>query len=366
MQEKIALNEWEKTHDDSELSVFNEATIEVKDRMFAAILEETSADAQPVSIRPVGWSLWSKVVAAAAALLLFSFVGLYVYQSKFRTDLQPKPDQVEMTLELSSGEKIDLASLEIGKEVDANGLRFEKNDLGELVFKQPVANIVEPDEIHTIQTHAGKHLTVNLLDGTKVWLSANSSMRFKGDFLKGDLRSVHMDGEAYFEVAPLAGKKFIVHSGVQQLTVKGTHFNIRSYKDEAAITTTLLEGAVELAHIENGTVLSRLALTPGTQAVLEGHQFHKTSVNTTSATSWINGLYTFEQESVQNLALKLHKWYAVELVFDDEDVANIQLSGTIPLDYTVEEALHVLALTGEIKYVKTGNNRYRIVGVHTK
>ena len=51
-------------------------------------------------------------------------------------------------------------------------------------------------------------------------------------------------GEAYFDVSPSTnhkGMKFKVLNGSQEVEVLGTEFNIKAYKDETNVYTTLVE-----------------------------------------------------------------------------------------------------------------------------
>ena len=62
----------------------------------------------------------------------------------------------------------------------------------------------------------------------------------------GDERVVHLEGEAYFEVAKNHSKPFIVKLKNQQITVLGTSFNIQAFNDDRFSVTTLLSGSIQL------------------------------------------------------------------------------------------------------------------------
>lgn len=106
--------------------------------------------------------------------------------------------------------------------------------------------VSRPDpQITTITTPKGTQYKILLPDGSKVWLNAASSLKFK-PFLKGKERMVELDGEGYFEVAKQHGIPFKVKSDRQEVEVLGTHFNIMDYKEDDRAKTTLLEGAVKV------------------------------------------------------------------------------------------------------------------------
>ena len=47
-----------------------------------------------------------------------------------------------------------------------------------------------------------------------------------------DNREVFLDGEAWFQVQKAEDKPFIVHTGIYDVNVKGTEFNIKAYTDD--------------------------------------------------------------------------------------------------------------------------------------
>ena len=130
---------------------------------------------------------------------------------------------------------------------------------GQIVYKGNT-NVVA---YNTITVPKGsKPLKLNLADGSEVWLNVASSVTYPTAFT-GNERKVVITGEAYFEVAKNAAKPFIVQqaNGDMQVRVLGTHFNVNTYDDEAAIKVTLLEGAVDVSKNKNHILLS-----PGQQA----------------------------------------------------------------------------------------------------
>ena len=70
-------------------------------------------------------------------------------------------------------------------------------------------------------------------------------LRYSNHFNTAD-RVVELEGEGYFEVTKQNGKQFTVKTHEYDVVVKGTKFNVSAYSDDSYITTTLLEGAVEL------------------------------------------------------------------------------------------------------------------------
>ena len=85
----------------------------------------------------------------------------------------------------------------------------------------------------------------SLSDGTKVWLSAHSQLRYQKTFT-GKTRDVTLEGEAYFEVAHHKKQPFRVLAGGQTVVALGTSFNVRAYVDEPEVKVALVEGSVKV------------------------------------------------------------------------------------------------------------------------
>ena len=76
------------------------------------------------------------------------------------------------------------------------------------------------------QTIAKENTTIELPDGSKIWLNQNSTLEYKKNFEK---RIVYLEGEAFFDVAKDKSRPFEIYAGKSKTTVLGTSFNIRAY-----------------------------------------------------------------------------------------------------------------------------------------
>src|SRR5690606_24791229 len=85
-----------------------------------------------------------------------------------------------------------------------------------------------------LTTPKGGMYQITLSDGTKVWLNAESTLKYPSRFDSNE-RRVEIEGEAYFAVAKDALRPFIVTSRGQQIEVLGTEFNVWAYTDESDV-----------------------------------------------------------------------------------------------------------------------------------
>ncbi len=118
---------------------------------------------------------------------------------------------------------------------------------------------------NTLVTPIGGEYSLELSDGTKVFLNAASELRFSVVFI-GDKRVVDLKGEAYFEVTKDTIRPFVVRVNGAEVTVLGTSFNVNTYGDDGQIYTTVVNGKVQVSSKRNGQTE---ILNPGMQSVMD-------------------------------------------------------------------------------------------------
>jgi len=241
-------------------------------------------------------------------------------------DLLPGSDKA--TLTLSDGRKVELST--DSHETITDGTLAINNNSGELIYARSTEA-----RINTMSTARGGQYRLVLSDGTRVWLNAETSIRYPTAFT-GKERHVMISGEAYFEVAKNKNSPFIVSlNGSPDIKVLGTHFNVNAYADESAVTTTLLEGAIKI---------SDKTLHPG-EAWINGEIVEG---NPDQAIAWKNGYFAFDEANLQMVMRQLSRWYDVEV----EYAANIpkrSFSGEIERSLTLTQVLNGLGKTTKTK-----------------
>src|SRR5699024_7201053 len=76
-------------------------------------------------------------------------------------------------------------------------------------------------EYHTISNPTGQSSQVTLSDGSTIWLSAASTLRYP-DYFGDNRREVSLIGEAFFDVKSDPNRPFVVNSGQLRTRVLGT------------------------------------------------------------------------------------------------------------------------------------------------
>jgi len=89
---------------------------------------------------------------------------------------------------------------------------------------------------------------VTLPDGSTVWLNAGSRLKYSTRF-NVDNRDVALEGEGYFKVAKNKELPFFVNAYGFEVEALGAEFNVKAYPEDTKIETFLVEGKVELGHV---------------------------------------------------------------------------------------------------------------------
>jgi len=229
----------------------------------------------------------------------------------------------------------------------------------------------EPLVKNEINTKYGSKTNMVLPDGTKVWLNAGSKMTYDKTYGQ-NLREVNLTGEAYFDVVKNPLKPFVIHTSSINIRVLGTAFNVRCYPDEKNTETSLVRGSLEVTMKEGS---EKIILKPNEKLIVsnsETKQEKENSIarpgatvsknvmelshlsilpqdNSIVETSWVNNRLVFRSETFEEVALKMERWYAVDIRFTDEKLKTKKLTGVFENE-TVEQALAAIQLTTSFSY----------------
>lgn len=210
--------------------------------------------------------------------------------------------------------------------------------------KQTTQNWAELTE--SIVTHNGQRTSIELSDGTKVSLNANSKLMFPRDF-KGSVRRVELAGEAYFEVAPDKEFPFIVHTSALNIRVLGTAFNIEAFPGNTEVSTTLVHGKVVLERELNKQTVPLAEMNPLDRVVfnVDNQKIRiQKQIKPEQYIGWKDGKLVFLNASVEELAKKLELWFNVSVQIQGEDLKNAHFTGTFTNE-TIEQVLNLLTIS---------------------
>jgi ferric-dicitrate binding protein FerR (iron transport regulator) len=308
---------------------------------------------------------WMKFAAAAVVAIGLSMAVYYFIIQSGKTTNQPAvaeqlkndipaPTGTHTILRLANGSEIVLDNARNGT-LSREGNTSISKAADQVIYNSTAKN-TGAILSNTLATAKGGKISIQLEDGTKVWLNALSTLKYPVTF-SGEDRIVELTGEAYFEVATLrlrSGQKMpfkvkLVNGG--EVEVLGTHFNINAYEDEPVIKTTLLEGKVKMSSMVNG---EWSMLKPGEQVSLsqQSHLSQPIPVQTEEAIAWKNNLFWFENTDMQTVMRQVSRWYDVDIEFEDK--IDRHITGTLPKNVSISTLLKVMEESGGIHFTING------------
>jgi len=359
------LENWYNTESMSRRFTDDETDLDrLKEEIWEGTLKRSNLEPPPCKskIKSSALKLWSYSISAAAVIVLCLCI-LFVQRSKHRFAVTMEManrisgGSNRATLTLANGRKIVLSDAVKGKLAEEAGVNITKTADGQLIYeiKEASEGKSEDSEItpafNIISTARGEEYQVVLPDGSKIWLNAESSLKYPTSFKSKADRKVELTGEAYFEIAKDKAHPFKVKTKDQEVEVLGTHFNINSYVENGGAKTTLLEGSVKISPLGNGQhVLSErsILLQPGEQSVQQGGSINVVQANLEQAVSWKDGWFYYKSTSLENVLREAARWYNLEVVYQGHIPAD-RFTGKVPRNASLGKFIKVLELS-DIKF----------------
>ena len=264
---------------------------------------------------------------AAVCVAVFYLSHLYTLNqiNSIETSEVIIPDEDEIFIENEKGEiflieKID--SIEISKN--------SYKESNRIVYEENIAVESEEVEVHTINVPYGKRFNLQLSDGTDVYLNSGTIMKYPVSFLPNQTRSVHIEGEAFFNVKKAANSIFEVRSNQIIASVYGTKFNFKNFSEDFSSDIVLVEGSLGISN-ENTTNINMLS--PGYKASIDKEIFKisKSKVNSKIYTSWVDGDVIFRNETFDQIIQKLQRLYNITII-NNSKISNQLFNASINVE----------------------------------
>lgn len=220
--------------------------------------------------------------------------------------------------------------------------------IGIFVTKQFVEQKVEDIQIQTIHVPTGQRAELTLADGTHVWLNSRSTLKFPNKF-GTNKRNVELNGEGYFSVHHDKKRPFTVQTEKYAIHVLGTEFNVKAYHNSPLFETALLNGSVEISSL---TMPKRLRLKPNEMAIASQEGLNTSHIPDYNYFKWKEGLFCFEDESIQSLIEKLQLYYDIKIDVQRPSLLQYRYSGKFRIKDGIDHVLKVLQLKHKFTYTK--------------
>ncbi len=185
------------------------------------------------------------------------------------------------------------------------------------------------------------HATLD--DGSRIDLNTDTALALR--FTESERGIELLRGEAFFEVAPDAGRPFVVRGGGLRVRAVGTRFSVRAEGGDAPVEVA--EGRVEVA--ASGRPL---AVSAG-EAVrrVGGEALTVVKADVARATAWREGRLIFAGERLSAVLADLQRYRRGRIVLLDAGAGERRVTGAFdPRD--TDEALAALAATMGVRVIR--------------
>ena len=297
---------------------------------------------------------WS--IAASIILLVGLFVGrtingvrdMHEEQELAKNVMQPGTSKAILMMAdgkevvLEQGQNLNILLNERVRVATSNrGIVYEEHGKG-----------VVTEEYNKLTTPIGGEYSLVLSDGTKVFLNADSELKYPVEFSDGK-RIVDLKGEAYFEVHKDSLRPFVVRMNGSEVTVLGTSFNVNTYGDDGQIYTTLVNGSVRVSSVKNGQAE---VLKPGMQSVMDvqSGQLTVREVDVEPYVAWREGRFVFRAMTLDLIMRQLQRWYDFEVFYQNPELKDYEFRGVIKRDMDLDKVLSVIKVTTNVDFEVKG------------
>jgi ferric-dicitrate binding protein FerR (iron transport regulator) len=287
------------------------------------------------------------LIMAAAAIIMVAVSGILFFSGKKTTPPATAytPPLHKTLLVTAAGDTIWLDKTPDGNlAVQGNTQVVKNNDLLSYHGKAQLG-ISQQTVLNTLTTQRGGQYSLQLSDGSKVWLNAVSSLRYPTAFTEHE-RKVMLSGEAYFEIAKEAARPFQVWVGNTRIEVMGTHFYVNAYGDDASVKVTVIDGSVRIVQGNESRVIKT-----GEEASIRQGKISVTKANLPQASGWHNDRLAFNNTPLSDVAKELARWYEVDITFRGHK--NVHVSITIDRGLPLDKVVQLLEGTGNVHFSRT-------------
>ena len=296
--------------------------------------------------KTVRWITWSKY---AAVILLFVSMGIFWFVNEEEQEVENvavtkiEHGSMKAQLVLANGRRVDLVpetNLQLEEEGGTRILTLDN-----MVKYSGMDSLVgQSTEVkyNTLIVPRGGEFSLELADGTRVWLNTESKLRYPVAFT-GDERRVEMDGEVYFEVAKNREKPFVVTVNGVDIRVLGTSFNVSAYQED--VVTTLVTGKVQLKKGDEQVVL-----LPNQQAIWSDDKFKVKQVDARNYVLWKEGIFYFEDVDLEMILDDMARWYNVNIFYVNPTLKKMKFSVEIKRYEDINEILRRIEQTKRVKF----------------
>ena len=285
-------------------------------------------------------------LAACVSFFVLSGIGYYLWNKEIKKIQLVENETIhhgssKARLFLSTGDVVELdkerkflrEQQSIAIEVEQEGIVAYRDSVN---AQEKIKNVA----YNRLVVNRGGEYRIVLADGSEVWINSESELVYPVRFV-GENRVVQLTGEAYFKVQADVDHPFIVKANGVDVVAIGTEFCVNA-REKNVVESVLVKGLVE---VENG--IRQVMLNPNQLAVCDvvTREILVKNVDIRKYIDWKNGDFVFSDDRLEDVMNKLALWYGCDVLYSDEKLKEIRLSGDMKRYGKVEEFLYFLEIT---------------------
>lgn len=227
---------------------------------------------------------------------------------------------------------------------------------------------------HEVSNPSGVRSKLVLPDGSKVWLNAESTIRYSIPFVR-ETREVQLVGEAFLDVDKNPKSPMEVKFNNLSVRVLGTQFNVKAFPDDEQLEVVLKEGSILLQSDRNKSSKEQITLKPNQRWVFD--KANQTAVlgevNADEYIAWHQNKLVLNKTSMAELAVKLERWYGIRVEVEDQELYKYKFT-TVFDNEPLRRVIELLEMSSPIhfEYIrgkeegKTGETEKSILKIMNK
>lgn len=177
----------------------------------------------------------------------------------------------------------------------------------------------------TYTTTTGQRTTITLSDGSRVTLAPDSHIRLVG-FGDG-VRTVEVDGEAYFDVATDSRVPFLVRSGGTTTQVLGTAFLVRHYTGDPVVHVAVANGKVRVGAAH--TAATRIVAAGNAADMSDSTIVVVPIEDFAPEVGWVSGQLAFHNTPLTEVLAVLSRWYGYQFRVNDPSLTQERVTAVL-------------------------------------
>ncbi|QRR02057.1 FecR family protein [Dyadobacter sandarakinus] len=196
----------------------------------------------------------------------------------------------------------------------------------------------------------GKTLRITLPDSSRVWLNAGSSLMYPRNFSSQTREVVLKEGQAFFDIVHVSARPFVVHAKTLNITVLGTSFDVKAYRNDPDIKVTVKTGKVGVT-LRDEPGRPAVMLLPAEQAVVpeKSAEVRVSEVSKPAIAPWKDNRLVFEDELLSEVFHALERKYNQHIVIENTMLPAERITLTLD-NQPVADVLKVLSFSKKFNY----------------